>query len=125
MLVVQASIMGEGGEVFILKMGSSIRIIEMARDLISMHGLRPDVDVKIQITGLRDGEKIHEDLVVEGEPIEDSTHDYILTARPQLPPGWNKSEVLQKLAAFALSGDGGAIRKYLATLIPDSNLTQG
>ena len=58
MLVVQASLMGDGGEIFILRMGEPIRIAELARDLIALHGLRPGTDVRIEYTGLRPGEKL-------------------------------------------------------------------
>jgi FlaA1/EpsC-like NDP-sugar epimerase len=121
MLVIQASFMGRGGEVFILKMGSPIRIIEMAKDLITLHGLRPEVDVPIKVMGLRPGEKMHEDLVVEGEAVRDSEHDHILAAAPQLPAEWSSDEVVATLSALAREGNQDGIRDYLARIIPDAN----
>lgn len=122
MLVVQASIMGRGGEVFVLKMGSPIRIVEIAKDLIALHGLRADVDVPIRFQGLRGGEKLHEDLIVEGEAVEASAHSHILTARPRLPDGWQSGTVLERLKALVGDGDVGALRAYLASIIPDAGL---
>jgi FlaA1/EpsC-like NDP-sugar epimerase len=122
MLVVQASIMGKGGEVFILKMGQPIRIVEMAKDLIALHGLRPDVDVAIEFLGLREGEKTHEDLVVEGEEVRESAHDCILTARPAVPDGWNADMILEKLRELTRRADDDGIRDLLSSIIPDAEL---
>ena len=120
MLVVQASVLGKGGEIFILKMGDQIRIAEMARDLIALHGLRPNEDIEIRITGLREGEKLHEDLVVDGEPAADAAHDKILASSSSLPPGWQSGEVLERFEQLAGDGDIEEIRRYLAELIPDA-----
>jgi FlaA1/EpsC-like NDP-sugar epimerase len=122
MLVVQASVMGKGGEVFILRMGSPIKVIEIAKDLIALHGLRAETDVAIAYVGLRPGEKLREDLFVEGENAEDSAHDFILVSRPRLPDGWDRERVLARLGELARAGDGAAIRKYLASVIPDAAL---
>ncbi len=122
MLVVQASVMAQGGEVFILRMGTPIKIIEMARDLITMHGLRPELDVPIEITGLREGEKLHEDLVVDGERLEDSSHAHIRTARPELPDDWELSSVMERLNDLVRTGDGDGIRRFLDSIIPDARL---
>lgn len=122
MLVVQASIMGQGGEIFILRMGSPIKIVEIAKDLIALHGLRPETDIAIQYTGLRDGEKVHEDLVVDGEPIDDSPHDFIRVARPNLPRDWDRSAMLDRLRELTRRGDDVALRAYLGSIIADANL---
>ena len=122
MLVVQASVMGKGGEIFVLRMGDPIKIIEIARDLVNLHGLRPDVDVKIEFTGLREGEKLHEDLIVEGEPVEDSPHPYILTSYSNLPKDWDPDTAVERLRALTETGDGDGIRRYLGAMIPDGTL---
>jgi len=122
LLVVQASIMGQGGEVFILRMGEPIRIAELARDLIALHGLRPDVDIPVAITGLRPGEKLHEALVADGETAAPSAHEHILVARPRTPAGFDADAVVADLAALAEAGDRDGIRRYLDRLIPDAKL---
>ncbi|MDO4532157.1 MAG: nucleoside-diphosphate sugar epimerase/dehydratase [Coriobacteriia bacterium] len=74
-LVVQASIMGKGGEIFILNMGEPVKIVDLARNLIQLSGLEPDVDIKIEFTGLRPGEKMYEELLMDQEttiPTRDS-----------------------------------------------------
>lgn len=123
MLVVQASIMGRGGEVFILRMGLPIKIIELAKDLIALHGLRAEEDVKIELTGLREGEKLNEDLVVDGEEVQKSPHDHILVAHPRLPNGWDSDRALAHLRGLAARSDGDGIRKYLGSIIPDAGLS--
>ena len=124
MLVVQASMMGHGGEVFILQMGSPIRIMEIAKDLIALHGLRPGDDIEIREMGLREGEKLHEDLVGEEETVEESSHGFILTTQPRLPDGWNEEQMLSELRKLSSRGDDAAIRSFLGSVIPDSSLSK-
>jgi FlaA1/EpsC-like NDP-sugar epimerase len=121
MLVVQASLMGEGGEIFILKMGEPIRIAELARDLIALHGLRPGTDVRIEYTGLRPGEKLHETLVAHDEQALPSDHRHILRAVPHLPDGMDVEAVVATLVRLAAAGDDDAIRAELARAIPDAD----
>ena len=122
MLVVQVSLMGNGGEIFVLRMGPPVNIMDMARDLIALHGLRSGVDIDIEIAGLRPGEKLHEDLVVEGEEVMESPHERILVARPALPAGWDREAVLRTLERLVDEGDTGGIRDYLGEIIPDARL---
>ncbi len=122
LLVVQASLMGKGGEIFVLRMGTPVNIMDMAKDLIALHGLRPSVDIDIRIVGLRPGEKLHEDLVVEGEEVSGSAHERILTTRPKLPAGWEREGVLAALATLVDDCDAEGIRRYLGEIIPDARL---
>jgi FlaA1/EpsC-like NDP-sugar epimerase len=121
MLVVQASLMGEGGEIFILKMGEPIRIAELARDLIALFGLRAGTDVKIEYTGLRPGEKLHESLVAAGEEAVASRHPQILRATSRVPAGVDVDLVVAALSRLAAAGDDDAIRAQLARIIPDAD----
>ncbi len=122
LLVVQASLIGEGGEVFILQMGEPIRIIEIAKDLIALHGFRPDVDIDVNVVGLRPGEKLHEDLVVPGEEAVSSPHDYIFCSRGVLPEGLNVEDTLAELRQLADAGDETGIRRCLGRVIDDADL---
>jgi FlaA1/EpsC-like NDP-sugar epimerase len=122
MLVVQASIIGKGGEIFILRMGEPIKIIEIAKDLITLHGLRPGIDVKIEMVGLRPGEKVHEALVAEGERIEVSSHKHILSTRATVPPEMDIHKVIAQLRELTNSGDGKGIIQLLNSVIPDAHL---
>jgi FlaA1/EpsC-like NDP-sugar epimerase len=73
--------MGKGGEIFILDMGTSIKIDDMARDLIRLSGFEPDVDIKIEYVGLRPGEKLYEELITEGENIVPTSHEKIMVLK--------------------------------------------
>jgi len=80
-LILQAGAMGSGGEIFVLKMGTPIRIDDMARDLIRLSGFEPDVDIKIEYIGLRPGEKLSEELMIEGEGILPTMHEKIMVLK--------------------------------------------
>jgi FlaA1/EpsC-like NDP-sugar epimerase len=77
-LILQAGALGQGGEVFILEMGTPVNIHQMAIDLIRLSGKEPDSDIKIVFTGLRPGEKLSEKLVVPGEMAQTTAHEKIL-----------------------------------------------
>lgn len=76
-LVIQASALTRGGDLFMLEMGESIRISELAERMIRLHGLRPEVDIQIEFTGLRPGEKLHEELIENEESREATNHAQI------------------------------------------------
>ena len=80
-LILQAGSMGEGGEIFILDMGTPIKIADMARDLIRLSGFEPDIDINIEYVGLRPGEKLYEELITEGENIGPTYHEKIMVLK--------------------------------------------
>ncbi len=80
-LILQSGAMGQGGEIFLLDMGTPIRIDDMARDLIRLSGFEPDVDIKIKYIGLRPGEKLYEELITEGEGIMPTSHHKIMVLK--------------------------------------------
>ncbi len=81
-LVIQAGAMAQGGEIFILDMGESVKIAELARDLIRLSGYIPDVDISIEYTGLRPGEKLYEELLLAEEGIKTTKHEHIFVGQP-------------------------------------------
>jgi FlaA1/EpsC-like NDP-sugar epimerase len=76
-LVLQASSMGAASEIFVLEMGQQIRIVDLARNLIRLSGLEPDQDIPIIYTGLRPGEKLFEELMLDGEGVKPTSHPKI------------------------------------------------
>ncbi len=76
-LVLQAGSMGSGGEIYLLDMGDPIKIVDLARDMITLSGFRPGVDIEIVYTGLRPGEKLFEELSIEGEHVSPTRHPKI------------------------------------------------
>lgn len=77
-LILQSGSMGRGGEIFVLKMGTPVKIVDMAKDLIRLSNNEPDKDIDIIFTGLREGEKLYEELITEGEDIVSTGHDEIM-----------------------------------------------
>lgn len=76
-LIVQAGAMGEGGEVFVLDMGEPVKIIDLAHNMIELSGLRPGIDIDIKTVGLREGEKLHEELFAGNERPDRTSHGKI------------------------------------------------
>lgn len=81
-LVIQAGAMAKGGEIFILDMGKPVKIVDLARDLIRLSGLEPDKDIKIVFTGLRPGEKLYEELLMNEEGLQTTKHKKIFIGKP-------------------------------------------
>lgn len=78
--------MAKGGEIFVLKMGAPVRIIDMAKSLILLSGLEPDRDVEIKISGLKPGEKLQEELMEDTAGHDDSEHPDIMVLRSENTP---------------------------------------
>ena len=81
-LVLQAGVYARGGEIFVLDMGSPVKIDSLARNLIKLSGLKPDVDIKIEYTGLRPGEKLYEEKLMADEGLEKTANDLIYVGHP-------------------------------------------
>ena len=120
-LVLQASILGQGGEVFVLDMGEPVMIVNIAEELIRLHGLEPYKDIDIQFTGLRPGEKLFEEILTAEEGTDASCHEKIFVARNS--GKYNLAELDGILAEFSAaindSSDAGdenmkrLLRKYV------------
>jgi FlaA1/EpsC-like NDP-sugar epimerase len=85
-LVLQASTMGKGGEIFVLDMGSPVKIVDLARQLILLSGLKPDEDIRIEFSGARPGEKLFEELRFSDEEVLPTTHNKIKVFAGHCPP---------------------------------------
>ncbi|MDD2582677.1 MAG: nucleoside-diphosphate sugar epimerase/dehydratase [Desulfuromonadaceae bacterium] len=80
-LVLQAGSMGAGGEIYLLDMGEPVRIVTLAEQLIQLSGFIPYEDIEIEFTGLRPGEKLYEELLIDGEGVQPTSHEKIMVAR--------------------------------------------
>jgi FlaA1/EpsC-like NDP-sugar epimerase len=124
-LVLQAAGLGRGGELFVLKMGEPLRIVQLAEDLIRLSGLSPD-EVPIVFTGLRPGEKLEEALWEEGAQLEDTAHPEVLkvTERRSLDAE-QLARAVEALANAAVQGDRQGIELGLRELIPSFSPAAG
>ncbi|MGE5351550.1 MAG: polysaccharide biosynthesis protein [Acidobacteriota bacterium] len=118
-LVLQASILGNGGDIFVFDMGNPVKIYDMARDFIRLSGLKEGLDINIEVTGLRPGEKLYEELFVEGEDYKYTLHDKIMLAN-------NSSkfipENLEKTVEYLINSNCNSradVVEKLAELIPE------
>jgi FlaA1/EpsC-like NDP-sugar epimerase len=118
-LVLQAAAMGKGGEVFLLDMGEQVRIVDLARQLIRMSGLREGEDVEIIYTGLRAGEKLYEELHSHAEQARMTRHERVLRWELDAPEEANLLRGVEAVVAAAVAGDGAAIRQRLTSLVPE------
>jgi FlaA1/EpsC-like NDP-sugar epimerase len=117
-LVLQAAVVGRGGELCVLDMGQPVPILELARDLIRLSGLVPERDVAIHFTGLRPGEKLHEELLHPDEVPDRSRHPKVLVARGRPRARAALVEALDRLVACA-DGPPDALRAELRELLPE------
>jgi FlaA1/EpsC-like NDP-sugar epimerase len=118
-LVIQAGAMGQGGEVFLLNMGEPVRIYDLAVQMIELSGLQPGKDIDIQITGLRPGEKLYEELLINQDNALKTAHPKIYAAREFMLP-WSELEgLLHKLFTIAQANDVAAIKPMLKKLVPE------
>ena len=127
-LIIQAGAMGEGGEIFILEMGTPVKIADMARDLITLSGKEPDKDIQILYTGLREGEKLYEELITVGEGIVATKHEKIMVLRPNglgdesgapCGPRGGLAAKLEILYGAANQHDTRTIKKTLQEIVPE------
>jgi len=119
-LILQTGSMGEGGEIFILKMGEPIKIAQMARELIKLTGREPDKEIEIRYVGLRAGEKLYEELITEGEGIVDTHHEKIMVLRSETGiPCKILNSHLELLAQHARQLDSNGIKDILQQVVPE------
>lgn len=119
LLVMQAGSMGDGGEVFVLDMGEPVKIMDMAEDLIRLHGLQPGKDIQIKVTGMRPGEKLFEELLNAEEGVDETEHKEIFKAI--CSRRLKKHELDSKIETLYQKindGDVESIRELLKQIVP-------
>ncbi len=119
-LVLQAAVVGHGAEVLMLDMGDPVRIVDLARDLIELSGLRPGHDIEIAFSGLRPGEKLFEEMFKPTETHQRTAHDKIFIASNagQMLP-LSLTDAVEELIEAALGNDSSAVVQLLCRLLPE------
>jgi len=118
-LVLQAAATGSGGQVFLLDMGEPVKIVDLARDLITLSGFRPDEDIEIVFTSVRPGEKLFEELRTDSEDVAPTTHEKVLVWRTR-EMDWDELLAgLRELEAPANTADREPIVAVLKRLVPE------
>ncbi len=123
-LVLQASVLGvaddaEQGKIYVLDMGEPVKIIDLARQMILLAGFQPDIDVKIEITGPRPGEKLFEEILHASEELVPTTHPGILLAAPRATDLSLLGRAIDELAAAAHGGRAADTRAIVERLVPE------
>jgi FlaA1/EpsC-like NDP-sugar epimerase len=122
-LVLQASTIGNGGEVFILHMGEPVSILELAEALISLSGMKPHEDIKIVEIGIRPGEKLNEELTFESEAAVATSHPKIFISR-LAPVDASVIEFgIMRLRQLVDERNETELRRFLNELLPEAQLT--
>ncbi len=118
-LVIQAGSMGKGGEVFLLEMGNAVKIRELAIQMIELSGLVPDVDIPIRYTGLRPGEKLYEELLVDINSSNPTTHPRIFCSKEPIPESYYIEDNLEKLEEQIELNDLEKIFEIIRKIVPE------
>jgi FlaA1/EpsC-like NDP-sugar epimerase len=122
-LVLQASVLGKGGEVFILHMGEPVRIVDLAETLITLSGLKPHEDIQIVETGVRPGEKLYEELSFETEETVPTSHPKIFINKLASAEPDVLQTALKVLARLVQERNEDELRRFLNDSLPEAGLS--
>jgi len=118
-LIMQAAVLGQGGEIFVLDMGEPVRIQYLAEQMIRLSGKRPGRDIEIEYTGLRPGEKLFEELFHEKEALLPTAHEKILLARHRTVSWKRLNQALDRAERACADYDCSTLKQILAELVPE------
>ncbi len=120
-LILEAVTKGKGGETFILEMGKPVRILDLAKDLIRLHGYEPEKDIAIEYTGLRPGEKLYEELITDDEGVIRTDHKKIMVIEGNICKPDDLNLDIEELLAISKEFDDKKIREKLKDIVPEYN----
>ena len=123
-LVLQAGALGDGGEIFILDMGEPVKILDLAEDMIRLSGLEPYEDIDIQFTGIRQGEKLFEELEITGESLLKTKHPKIFIGKIASYTGEEVSQILSNFHHAVEASSDARIRHLLNHFLPEAKVTE-
>lgn len=118
-LVLEAGCMGQGGEIFVFDMGKSVKIVELAKKMIRLAGLEPNVDIKIEYSGLRPGEKLYEELLNDNENTMPTHHEKIMIGKVREYVFADVEEQIYQLITTAKSGNDRQVVINMKKLVPE------
>lgn len=118
-LVLQSGAQGSGGEIFVLDMGKPVKIVDLARQLIELSGLKPDEDIEIQFAGLRPGEKLYEELSHKGENVTPTTHPKILRFVAEPEQFDRVAKMLEEMHQELHSAEPAQLKMMLKKAVPE------
>ncbi|MGB0416290.1 MAG: polysaccharide biosynthesis protein [Coraliomargarita sp.] len=118
-LVLQSATQGKGGEIFVLDMGESMKILDVARQMIGLSGLREGIDIEIEFTGLRPGEKLYEEVQHLSETLQKTGHDRVLRFVADAEDYPSTATVLEALEPLMEAGDARAIKSAIAGYVTE------
>ena len=118
-LVLEAGTMGEGGEIYIFDMGKSVKVFDIAKKMIFLSGLKYPDDIDIEITGLRPGEKLYEELLTNGENIISTYHDKIMIAKTQELDFEKTKLLVDKLCLVNQKVENNTTVRMIKLLVPE------
>lgn len=120
-LVIHSGALKDTASLFVLDMGKPVKIVDLARQLITLCGYTPDEDIEIKFIGLRPGEKLSEELLTEKEGLRKTEVGKIFTAEPEILPWETMESYVAKLRAAAKEGNAEVIKRLLKEFVPDYN----
>jgi FlaA1/EpsC-like NDP-sugar epimerase len=115
-LIIRSGSLAAGGEVFVLDMGEPVRIVQLARDMVELSGLRPDEDIVIEIVGRRPGEKLHEELFNPYERPQPTPSEKILRAERELLDPATVDAMFAEISLLVLEGDAAGLARKVSEL---------
>jgi O-antigen biosynthesis protein WbqV len=123
-LVLEATALGtraaaSQGKIYVLDMGEPVKIVDLARQMISLAGLRPEIDIKIAFTGPRPGEKLYEEVLHDSEPPQATDYDGILLAAPRVAEHAALTRAIDALVAAARAGNSAEILALIRHNLPE------
>lgn len=123
-LVLQAGALGEGGEIFILDMGEPVKILDLAEDMIRLSGLEPYEDIDVQFTGIRQGEKLFEELEITGESLLKTKHPKIFIGKIAAYSGEEVAQILSNFRQAINESSDTRIRHLLNHFLPEAKVSE-
>ena len=124
-LVLQAGALGQGGEIFILDMGRPVKILELAEDMIRLSGLTPYEDIDIEFTGIRDGEKLFEELEITGESLLKTRNPKIFIGKIATYSSEQIARVLGDFGTAVNASDEAGLRRLFNEFLPEASIDTG